>query len=521
MAKKTTSKKVYHGLQARKGLLKGALDLSRLVGVTYGPYGRNVVLDRPVGILSTKDGVTVAWEYEPQDPVERMGVRIVQEACSKVSKSAGDGTTSTVVLIGAILREAHKWVVAGKDPMLIAQEMQAFVQENLEEMMNLWKRDVSTDTDLLTVALRACNGDRELATALVQVMGKIGTKGVVVLEEGKSRGIEMVFKQGLETDRGWESSDFCPSDDSKVFFELPLVALVDDVLEKAEQVVPILEEASQFPHPLVIVSKGMYGDALKTLLMNQETVKSCGVRCMGHHEFMRTHLDDLAAISGATVWSKELGKYRSEYFGSVQTTTIKKESSTFVSFPDKVDGVAIRVRQLEHQLNKTESVFDQDKLKERIAKLSEGFCLLRVGGASELEIKERRGRLEDALFSMRVAVDGGVVPGGGLTMYKVAQLLEDSDILGERILAKALREPFRRIYQNGRKEPSVVEGLMESCPVDSWVGYTSDGVRDVSQGDGLMDAFMSVLEVIRVSVSTAMIILTSEAAIHESHIGHP
>jgi chaperonin GroEL len=513
MAKKTTSKKVHHGLQARKGLLKGALDLSRLVGVTYGPYGRNVVLDRPVGILSTKDGVTVAWEYEPQDPVERMGVRIVQEACSKVSKSAGDGTTSTAVLIGAILREAHKWVVAGKDPMLIAQEMQTFVQESLEEMLNLWKRDVSTDTDLLTVALRACNGDRELATALVQVMGKIGTKGVVVLEEGKSREIEMVFKQGLETDRGWESSDFCPSDDSKVFFELPLVALVDDVLEKAEQVVPILEEASQFPHPLVIVSKGMYGDALKTLLMNQETVKSCGVRCMGHHEFMRTHLEDLAAISGATVWAKELGEYKAEYLGSVQTVTVKKESSTFVAFPDKNEQVAMRIRQLENQLVSTESVFEQDKLKERIAKLSDGFCLLRVGGDTELEIKERRGRLEDALFSMRLAVEHGVVPGGGLTFFKVGQLLEDADSIGERILSVALKEPFRKIYSNGGKSPRVLEAQMEYVPVDSWVGYTLDGIRDVSQGKGLLDSASSVLEVIRVSVSTASTILTSEVSI--------
>ena len=498
---------------ARKGLVEGACQVSQVVGVTYGPGGRTVMLDRAAGILSTKDGVAVAWEVEPEDKLERMGAKIAQQACHKVNLQVGDGTTTTSVIVGSLLREGHRLVTAGHDPVQLSREMNEFATEVLPSLLNIWQENLDDEGTMYEVALTACNGDSKMAEAIVKALTQVGAQGMVVVEEGKSRGIEVIRKSGMEIDRGWESSDFCPPGEIQVQYDVPLVAVVCQTLDKASQVVDILEQASQFPHPLVIISQGLYGDALKTVLMNREQVPSIGVRCPGHLEFMPDHLDDLAALSGATVYDPLLGKFKSEYLGSFQTATVKKDSATFVAFPDKFESIEKRVHQLQDRLSKTESTFDQDKLKERIAKLTDGFCLLRVGGASETEIRERKGRVEDALHAVRVAVDGGVLPGAGMAYYKVSQLLREADTLGEKLLSKALQEPLRRLLGNAGEEPEVVMGLLDTEPVESWVGWDVRKREVCFLRSNIVDPYLVVKEVIQTAASCAGTLLTAEVAV--------
>lgn len=494
----------------RKKLLKGALEVANAVGVTYGPKGRTVMLDRVAGLLSTKDGVAVAWEVSPEDPLEKMGAQLVQQACHKVNQETGDGTTTTAVLCGAILREGHKQVVAGHDPMALSREMASFAQTLLPSLLDIWQEPIEDTGLMFEVALTASNGDRDMATAIVKTMTSVGAEGMVLVEEGKSREIEIVHKQGMEIDRGWESSDFCPTGEIQAHYEVPLVAVVDQILDTPRQVADILEVASQFPHPLVLISKGLYGDALKTVLMNREQVPSIAVRCPGHVEFMRDHLEDLAALSGAVVYDPVMGEFKSEYLGSCQTVTVKKNSAVFVAFPDKFEGIETRVQHLKSRLSRTTSSHDQDKLKERIAKLTEGFCLLRVGGASETEIRERKGRMEDALHAVRVAVEGGVVPGAGMAYYKVAQLLREADTAGERLLSRALEEPLKRILQNAGSEPGVVLRELEVEPVESWVGWDVKTNEKCLLRNRIVDPYTVVLKVIQTAVSCAGTLLTVE-----------
>lgn len=506
-------KRVHSGISCREKLVQGALELSEVVGCTYGPGGRTVMLDRAAGLLSTKDGVAVAWEVEPEDPLARLGTRALQQACHHVNTEVGDGTTTTAVLAGEILREGHKLVVAGHDPGQLFREMTGFVETLLPDMLKIWHEPLNDAGLMYEVAMTASNGDSEMSQALVDVMQRAGTKGMVSVEEGKSRGIEIVQKSGMEIDRGWEDSAFCPEGETSIKHDIVLVATVDQILDKAEQVVPILEEASQFPHPVLIISKGLYGEALKTVLMNQELVKSTGVRCPGHVHFMRDHLEDLAALSGSVVYEPILGEFKSEYLGSFQRAVIKNRSSLFVAFPDKLESIEKRVAQLSTRMETTSSSFDEHKLKERIAKLTDGFCLLRVGGISETEIKERKGRLEDALHALRVAVDGGVLPGAAMAYFKLSQLLKEADTQGERLLAKALRGPLRRLLTNAGEEAEVVMDRLNKEDIESWVGWDVQTHEVVFLRNHLVDPFLVVQEVVKTAVSVAGTLLTAEVAL--------
>lgn len=471
------------------------------------------MLDRASGILSTKDGVAVAWEVDPEDQVERMGARLVQEACSRVNRETGDGTTTTAILCGALLREGRKFVVAGHDPVSLVGDMTSFCSDTLPTMLQIWQEPLEDEGLMYNVAMSASNQDADLATGVVKALSRVGIDGLVVVEEGKSRQIEVVQKHGMEIDRGWESSDFCPDGEIQVQYDVALVAVVCQTLDTPSQVADILEEASQFPHPLVIVSKGLYGDALKTVLMNREQVPAVGVRCPGHVEFMREHLDDIAALSGATVYDPMLGKFKSEYMGSFQRVTVKKDSAVFVAFPDKFEHVEERVDQLKRKLEKTVSTHDQDKLKERIAKLTDGFFLLRVGGSSETEIRERKGRTEDALHAVRVAVEGGVLPGAGVAYYKVSQLLREGLNPGEKLLSRVLEAPIRQILNNAGLEPGVVLKELEREAIGSWIGWDARTNEKCFLRNRIVDPYEVVLKVIQTAVSCAGTLLTAEVGI--------
>lgn len=413
-----------HGEAARKAMLDGVTEMTRAVAATYGPRGRTVMLDRPGGVLSTKDGVTVAWEVEPANSLRRLGTRVVQEACAKVNALCGDGTTTTAILVHAILRESVKWIAAGAHPVQLAQDLQR-VADNLEgaDLFDVCCPEPVEDEVLMReVALTASNGDTEVADAIVDALGRVGSEGMIVVEAGKGRGVEIVHKTGMEIEQGWESSDAAGPDGISRHLDAPLVALVDAQLTTMEQVTALLEQATQFPHPLVIVSRGCFGDALKMMVANDRkleradgaTFEVVAVRCPGHVDHMRDHLDDLAALTGATVLDPAvtpLKDFTSGMLGAAQTATVKKESATFVAFEDKFPLIEERVEQL--QRVDTGSSHDAEEVRTRIARLTDGFCVMRVGGASDTEIRERRGgsRTRSGPFASRWTAASSRGPG--------------------------------------------------------------------------------------------------------------
>ena len=530
-------------------MLSGVEEMVKAVGGTYGPRGRTVMLERVGGILSTKDGVAVAWEVEPEHQLKRLGTRVVQEACDKVNRACGDGTTSTAILVHAILQESLKWVAAGAHPSLLADDLRR-VAEDLEEagLWDLCEPIPLEDEDLmLEVAKAASNHDHEAAKAIVEAFGLVGSEGMIVVEEGKGRGVEVIHKAGMEFERGYESSDLAGSDGSPRQFDIALVALVDAELLTMKDVAPILEEDTQFPYPLVVISRGCFGEALKVLVANDRKLERAdggkleviAVRAPGHSDFMRSRLEDLAALSGATIVgdvANPLSSFTSEMFGSVQTATVGKDSTNLVAFEDKYDLIEHRVEELQHEVQRASSSHDIENLHSRIARLTDGMCVMRVGGWSDAEIRERRGRIEDALNAVRVAVEGGVVPGGGMAYLILGNFLEKTlrftsfvpqfavAGLGEKVLVEALRAPLKTLAKNAGHEPSVVlervlrasQGPSDTHPFPSWkTGWDAmtNEVRDLRQNPMICDPFEVVKAAILTSISTAATLLTAEVAL--------
>lgn len=529
-------------------MLEGIEEMTRAVGATYGPRGRTVMLDRPGGILSTKDGVSVAWEVEPADVLQRLGTRVVQEACSSVNDSCGDGTTTTAILVHAILRESFKWVEAGAHPVLLAQDLQRVAESLVEaDLFDVCCPEAVDDEALMTeVALSASNGDQQAAQAIVEAFGLVGSEGMIVVEEGKGRGIELVHKTGLEIDRGCESSELLGPDGSARHMDAALVALVDCELTTMAQVAPILEQATQFPHPLVIVSRGCFGEAVKALVANDRKLERAdgmkfevtAVRCPGHVDFMRSRLEDLAALTGATIIDPAvtpLEGFESWMLGSAQTVGVTMKTASFVAFEDKYEFIENRVEQLRREANSSVSSHDAEELRTRIAKLTDGLCVMKVGGWSDTEIRERRARIEDALSAVRIAVEGGVVPGAGIAYLSLSVFLEGglrvsrmvpkfaTSGLGDRVLVSALREPLRTLARNAGHEPSVVvEGVLKaSCgpgmgPCPSWQeGWdaTTGEIRDLRESPVLCDPLEVVKATVLTAISTASTLLSAEVAL--------
>lgn len=537
------------GIPMRSALLDGIEEMARAVSSTYGPRGRTVMLDRAGGILSTKDGATVAWEVEPADPERRLGTRVLQEACAKVNASCGDGTTTTAILVHAILRESFKYVAAGANPALLGADLRRVAAEI--EACNLW--DVASPEPLddegllLQVALNASNRDAEVARAIVDALGRAGSEGMVVVEEGSGRGVELESKAGLELDRGWESSEMAASDGGPRSLTLPLVALVDGVLTTMKQAAPILEAATQFPHPLVVVSRGVFGDALKLLVTNDRKLdRSDGgkfevvaVRCPGDDRSMRGHLEDLAALTGATVLDPRVSSLEDlpdGFLGAAQTATVARDRATLVGFPDKYDLIETRVGQLKLAEASATHSHDVEEIRTRIARLTDGLCVMRVGGATPTEIRERRARVEDALGAVRVAVEGGVMPGGGVAYLALSNFLSmgaswSADVpqfsvagLGDAVLVEALREPLRVLARNAGHEPEVVLRRVlkasqepgSTKPAPGWeAGWdaVTDAIRDLREPPVLCDPSEVVKAAVLTAISAASTLLSAEVAI--------
>jgi chaperonin GroEL len=542
--------KVVMGSSLRRGMLNGVMEITRAVAATYGPRGRTVMLDRPGGLLSTKDGATVAWEIDPEDQVCRLGTRVVQDACARVDRACGDGTTTTAILIRAIMEESARWVAAGAHPVLLAEDLRVLADDLVSrDLFNVVSPEPLRDENQMReVALAACDGDVSLADGVVDALSRVGSEGMVVVEEGKGRGVEVEHRRGTELDRGWESGEFAGPDGVSRHLDTPLVALVDGMLDSLEDVRVVLEEATQFPHPLLVVSCGCFGPALQTIVTNDRkltrsdggTFEVVAVRIPGHGGDARDLLDDVAALTGASVVDPKvtsLREFRSEQLGSVQTATVRAESTTLVAFEDRFPLVEARVEQLRHAEVEATHTHDAEEIRTRIAKITDGLCVMRVGGSTNAEIREKRGRVEDALSAVRLAVERGVVPGAGIAYLALGHFLAGSlrisrtkvehgrpDLsvtgLGAKILARALREPLRTLALNAGCEPSVVERRVleasEASGVPSWdAGWDAmtNEVRDLRLAPALRDP-RGVMEcAVLTAISAASTLLTAEVAL--------
>ena len=527
--KKRDPKQVVIGNPARQSLLQGALKLADTVAVTYGPHGRTVMLDRMAGLLTTKDGVTVAREVELENLIENAGAKIMRQACLKVNDEAGDGTTTTAILAAAILREGHRLIIAGHDPNQIVRGIRK-AAEGVTEV--LWENaDPVHGEDLLRqVAMVSCNGDEEVANALTEACMAVGKDGTVVIEPSERREIAIVFKEGVEYPSGPSSQSFLGTGTERLMDD-PLVAVVVGVLSSAQDVVPILEEASQFPNnELILIADSIEGEALATISMND---RQGVVRCVpfggsGLGLQRRGPMEDIAALAGATIADKTLGNdhraFSSEWFGSFRHATIGLTKAVFTAHDEAHDGVQARIEKLKGEMASSPHEYDRDKLRERIAKLQGGMCILKVGGDTEAEIKERRARIEDALGAVQSALRYGVLCGGGssylwASTYDV--LLDELDgdqLVGGKILMSALQAPLHKIASNAHKRADgIVETVLNGMTSDNDKFFGWDARQEIYRSPFeepmIIDPAFVAVSALQAAVSVATTLLTVEASI--------
>ncbi|MBU3099270.1 MULTISPECIES: chaperonin GroEL [Clostridium] len=518
------AKNVLFGEEARRAMQRGVDKLANTVKITLGPKGRNVILDKKFGSpLITNDGVTIAREIELEDPFENMGAQLVKEVATKTNDVAGDGTTTATLLAQAIIREGLKNVTAGANPMMIRTGIKMAVDKAVEEIKKASK-PVSGKQDIARVA--SISASDEVTGALIaDAMEKVGNEGVITVEESKSMGTELDVVEGMQFDRGYLSA-YMVTDTEKMEANLeePYILITDKKITNIQDILPILEQIVQQGKKLLIVAEDIEGEALSTLVVNKlrGTFTCVGVKAPGFGDRRKEMLQDIATLTGGEVISEELGKELKdvtvEMLGKAESVKISKENTTIVN--GKGDKIAIhdRVSQIKKQIEDTTSDFDKEKLQERLAKLAGGVAVIKVGAATETELKEKKLRIEDALAATKAAVEEGIVPGGG-TVYinaitEIAKLTSDvSDIqVGINIIKRALEEPLRQIVTNAGAEASVViEKVRESA---GEIGYDAlhDKLVNMNKA-GIVDPTKVVRSALQNAASVAATFLTTEVAV--------
>ena len=519
------AKEIKFNADARHKMEEGINILANTVKVTLGPKGRNVVLDKSFGSpLITNDGVTIAKEIELEDKFENMGAQLLKEVATKTNDIAGDGTTTATLLAQAIIREGLKNIAAGANPMILQSGIRKAVDKTVENIKSYSKKVESSDAIAQVASISA--GDKEIGKLIADAMDRVGNDGVITVEESKSMGTTLEVVEGMQFDRGYVSS-YMVTDTDKMVAELdnPYILITDKKITNIQEILPVLEEIVKQSKPLLIIAEDIEGDAMATLVVNKlrGTFNCVAVKAPGFGDRRKEMLQDIAILTGAKVISEELGYDLKEatidMLGTAQKVKVDKETTVIVNGAGERDEIEARVKQIKTQYEASDSDFDREKLQERLAKLTGGVAVVQVGAASEIELKERKLRIEDALSATRAAVEEGIVPGGGTVLADSIKALEaivddfeGDEKTGVKIILRALQEPVRQIAENAGLEGSVVvENVMNEKP---GIGFDALNNKYVDMiKSGIVDPTKVTRSALQNAASVASMILTTEAAV--------
>ncbi len=520
------AKEVRFNGDARDRMLRGIDILANAVKVTLGPKGRNVLLNKSYGAPRiTKDGVTVAKEIELSDKFENMGAQMVKEVATRTSDQAGDGTTTATVLAQAIVREGVKAVAAGMNPMDLRRGIDMAVASVVNDLKK-GSKSISTNAEIAQVGTISANDDREIGEMIAQAMQKVGNEGVITIEEAKSLDTELDIVEGMQFDRGYLSAYFVTNAEKMVAeLENPYILLHEKRLSSLQSLLPVLEAVVQSGRPLLIVAEDIEGEALATLVVNKLRggLKVAAVKAPGFGDRRKSMLDDLAVLTGGQVISEDLGikleNVTLDMLGTAKKVSIDKDSTTVIDGAGEKSDIAGRCTQLRAQIEETTSDYDKEKLQERLAKLAGGVAIIRVGGATEIEVKERKDRVDDAMHATRAAVEEGVVAGGGVTLLYASQRLgqlnpeNDDQKVGIDIVRRALQAPARQIYENAGAEGSIIVGkLLDKSTANQGFDARSGTYVDMVKA-GIIDPAKVVRLALQGAASVAGLLITTEAMI--------
>jgi len=531
------AKQITHGEESRAAILRGVNQLADTVKITLGPKGRNVVLDKKYGSPTiTKDGVTVAKEIELKDPMENMGAQMVREVASKTSDVAGDGTTTATVLAQAIFREGVKTVAAGANPMALKRGIDKAVERATKEIKKMSKP--VTGEMIAQVGTISANGDHAIGELIAEAMQKVGKDGVITVEESKTMETALEVVEGMQFDRGYLSPYFVTdAERMEAVLENPVILLSEKKISSLRDMLPILEQTAKLGKSILIVAEDVEGEALATLVVNKlrGTITVAAVKAPGFGDRRKAMLEDIAVLTGGKVISEDLGikleNVKLEDLGSARRVTLDKETTTIIDGGGDTKDLQARVKTLKAQIEDTSSDYDREKLQERLAKLVGGIAIIRVGAATETELKEKKARVEDAMNATRAAVEEGIVPGGGVVLVRAAKALEkfklfetdeDGDVIGDEdeqvgvnIVRRALEEPLRQIVANAGKEGAVIVAKVRAEKNPN-VGYNAatETFEDLVAA-GVIDPAKVTRCALQNAASIAGLMLTTEALISE------
>jgi len=522
------AKDVKFSVDARDRMLRGVDILANAVRVTLGPKGRNVVLDKSFGAPRiTKDGVTVAKEIELEDKFENMGAQMVREVASKTSDVAGDGTTTATVLAQAIVKEGAKSVAAGMNPMDLKRGIDLAVEAVVEHLKTNSKK-VTSNEEIAQVGTISSNGDQEIGRFLAEAMKKVGNEGVITVEEAKSLETELDIVEGMQFDRGYISPYFITNADKmRVEFDDAYILICEKKLSGLQELLPLLEAVVQTSKPLVIIAEDIEGEALATLVVNKLRggLKVAAVKAPGFGDRRKAMLQDIAVLTGGQAISEDLGikleNVTLAMLGRTKKVMIEKENTTIVNGAGKKADIEGRIQQIKAQIEETTSDYDREKLQERLAKLAGGVAVIRVGGATEVEVKERKDRVDDAMHATRAAVEEGILPGGGVALLRAAESLKrirtsnDDQKTGVEIVRKALSAPARQIAINAGEDGSVIVGKILDKDQYSY-GFDAQSGEYVNMlAKGIIDPTKVVRQALQGASSVAGLLVTTEAMVAE------
>ena len=519
------AKKITLGPEARQALLLGVNALSNAVKQTLGPRGRNIVLEKKFGSpTSTKDGVTVAKEIELEDPLENMGAQLVKEVASKTSDVAGDGTTTATILAQAIYSEGLKYVTAGANPSLIKKGIDQAVEVVVSDMKKL-SRNVSGEM-ITQVGAISANNDESIGKIIAEAMDKVGKDGVITVEEAKGLETTMEIVEGMQFDRGYLSPYFVTDPDRmECILENPVILLHEKKISNLRELLPLLENIAKMNRPLLVIAEDVEGEALATLVVNKlkGTFQCAAVKAPGFGDRRKAMLEDIAILAGGQVITEDIGvkleNVSVDWLGEANKIVIDKDNTTIVEGKGKSEDVKARVKQIRTQIEETTSDYDKEKLQERLAKMGGGVALIKVGAATETELKEKKARVEDAMHATKAAVEEGIVPGGGVALLRAQKSLDslklrDDSKIGVDIVRRAIEEPLRQIAHNAGFEGSIVVEKVREKETDTGFNALTEKYEDLVKS-GVLDPTKVVRSALQNAASIAGVLLTTEGLISE------